>query len=208
MSPFLAFLIHSRKRDGSRVPLPGFGLCLAKLSSRTMIPLQKKSFGRSEKTPSFYYHGRSVRHDFGSPVSYVGSGKTEAHDRVGSQTSGLRQHAVQGLFSRLGDNLRIFSEFSANQILQEGEQVLPDVAGPHGVPFDNAEGFGDAAARHTFGGYDNHRLILSYLSDLERKNLSRRTETSRVQKPTMRVRTPMRITGCTFLSRKTSAITQ
>ena len=75
------------------------------------------------------------------------------------QLFGLREHAGHGFAARFGQELGIALEFAADEVLERGRDVAPDMLGPHGVALYEPFQLDDLHAGNRFGVDDNHDIL-------------------------------------------------
>ena len=92
--------------------------------------------------------GGAVRQNFGSALSHRGSREAHIDHGVCTELIRLCDHAAGGLRAALLEELRVALELSADDVLEAGGEVSPEVLGPDRAPLYQAEVLNDLPARH------------------------------------------------------------
>lgn len=77
-------------------------------------------------------------------------------------SSAWREHGGHGFAARFGQELGIALEFAADEVLERGRDVAPDMLGPHGVALYEPFLLDDLHAGNRFGVDDNHDILPAF----------------------------------------------
>lgn len=107
------------------------------------------------------FDGRAEDHDLGRALHDHRRGEVHADHRVRPHPFRIGDHPLERLLARLRLKLGVFLDFAADDVLQRGQNVVPDVPCAHGAPAGDAQDLDDLLVRDGVGGGEKHMGMLN-----------------------------------------------
>ncbi len=95
-------------------------------------------------------YSRAVGEQFGRALCDRRRGKAHIHHGIGPERACLFQHALNGFLARFLQELGVAFQFTADDVLEPGENIPSDVLCPDSAPGDKSVMLADGSSGHAF----------------------------------------------------------